>query len=66
MQTTQSAFSSMRGHVIDGQQVTAENGDILTIKNTIHGWDIYLKNAEIARCGHNAYAVEKFIVNYPR
>ena len=64
MRTSQNSFTALKGHVSDGCEVIANNGDLLTIKATMHGWDIYRNGVEISRAGHNAYNVEVFIANY--
>ena len=64
IRTTQQNFSAMHGHIADGTQIVMDNGDVLTMYATMHGWDIYRDGQEINRCGSSAHAVESFIFHY--
>jgi hypothetical protein len=40
MKTTQDGFHTMRGHVADGCEIAMANGDTLTLKAVINGWQL--------------------------
>ena len=48
--TTQDAFHPMRGHVADGVTVRMNNGDILTVRGTINGWQLIAQDGKA--CGN--------------
>lgn len=41
MQTTQDQFHPMMGHVADGCVIGMRNGEVLTLKSVINGWQLY-------------------------
>lgn len=69
MKTTQDNFHPMRGHVVDGCEITMRNGDICTIKASIHGWELLnpkglivgvpTKSAHVLACLVERYPLEE-------
>ena len=41
MRTTQQAFHAMRGHVADGTEISMTNGDLVTLRAVMDGWQLY-------------------------
>lgn len=41
MRTTQDEFHTMRGHVADGMEIAMRNGDVLTLRAVMRGWQLY-------------------------
>lgn len=66
MRTTQDAFSSMRGHVADGCEIVMRNGDVLTLKSVIQGWQLFDQNNRPFNAPTNsAHVVECIVVAHP-
>lgn len=40
MKTTQNQFHPMRGHVCDGCEVMMNNGDVVTVRAVMAGWQL--------------------------
>jgi hypothetical protein len=57
-------FTAMKGHVADGCQILAPNGERYTLKNTMKGWMVY-DAQNTPRSGNlpSALDVEFFVVN---
>ena len=63
--TSQQAFHPMRGHVEDGVQVKMDNGETLTIKASMRGWNIANERGEtITAMPCVAHEITAFIVGY--
>jgi len=66
MTTTQDQFHPMLGHVADGVEVLMNNGDIVTIKSCMKGWQLYVGDGRPFGVPTNsAYVVACLIYNYP-
>ena len=63
--TTQDAFHPMRGHVADGVTVKMRNGDIVTVKAVMNGWQLYVGERKHSIPTNSAHVVECLIYNYP-
>lgn len=63
--TTQNEFHSMRGHVADGVTVKMRNGDIVTIKAVMSGWQLMVGERRHSIPTPAAHVVECLIYNYP-
>ncbi len=65
--TTQAEFHPMRGHVFDGATVLCDNGDVLTIKAIMPGWQLVDQNGnQLWMPSHSAMAVEHCIARHGR
>lgn len=65
MTTTQKNFSPMRGHVFNGCKVACDNGDILTITNTLKGWKLTNKaGLQVGQCTHDSSLVTLYVIGY--
>lgn len=65
MRTTQDDFHSMRGHVADGVTVHMNNGDVVSIKAVMQGWQLYVGKTPHGVPAKSAHVVECLIYNYP-
>lgn len=65
MKTTQDAFHVMRGHVSDGCQVVMNNGDIVTIKSVMSGWQLFVNNKPHSVPTDSAHVVACLVYIYP-
>ena len=63
--TTQDAFHPMRGHVADGITVKMNNGDVVTIKAVMQGWQLYVGQRKHGVPTTSAHVVACLIYNYP-
>lgn len=63
--TTQDAFHSMRGHVADGVTVKMRNGDIVTIRAMMKGWQLMVGDIPHGATTNSAHVVDCLIYNYP-
>ena len=63
MRTSQNEFHPMRGHVIDGMEIVADNGDILHLSASMYGWVIHHPNGQSEPLPNAAY-VEHYVINY--
>lgn len=65
--TTQSEFHSMRGHVSQGCEVRMENGDLMIVKSTMNGWQLFDKDGRpFSTPTHSAHVLECIVFSYPR
>lgn len=63
VETTQTEFHPMRGHVIEGALVTMDNGDTLKLRATMNGWVLdgpSESSSELPTAAH----VERYILSY--
>lgn len=66
MKTTQKEFHSMRGHVSDGMQVIMDNGDIVTLKAVMQGWQLFTQDGKPHSIPTNsAHVIECLVYVYP-
>ena len=65
MQTTQQAFSAVRGHVTDGCTVIMHDGNTLEIKAVMAGWQILVNGQAWGNPIRAAAVVESVVVEYP-
>ena len=64
--TTQDAFHPFRGHVADGATVKMNNGDVLTIKSVINGWQLLDQHGRRHSIPtKSAHVVACLVYNYP-
>ena len=64
--TTQAAFHSMRGHVADGTQVQMRNGDLVTLRAVMDGWQLYDPQGRPHSVPtRSAHVVECLVYSYP-
>ena len=67
VKTTQDAFHSMKGHVAEGTEITMNNGDVLTIKAVLKGWQLIDQlGREVAAPTNSAHVVSCIIYDYPK
>jgi hypothetical protein len=65
MRTNQQEFHVMRGHLDEGTVIDCDNGDILTIEATMHGWKLVNQRGE--QHGEettDCYLVARYIYGY--
>ena len=62
--TTQQNFHPMKGDVYHGSRIQMENGDVLTLNDSMRGWTLYRDDEFVAGPFDGAYEVLHFIVNY--
>lgn len=67
MKTTQDAFHPMRGHVADGCEITMRNGDVLTLRATMQGWQLVDAQGRPywSRPTRSAHVVDCLVYVYP-
>ena len=64
--TTQDAFHSMRGHVTDGIQIEMRNGDLVTLRAVMNGWQLYdAQGRPHSVPTRSAHVVECLVYSYP-
>jgi len=64
--TTQDAFHSLRGHVADGVQIAMNNGDTLTVKAVMGGWQLVDQNGRLVDVPtDSAHVLECLVYAYP-
>lgn len=64
-QVKQDAFTSMQGHVADGTEVLMRNGDTVTVKAVMGGWQLYHGDRPHAPPTNSAYIIECLVYSYP-
>ena len=61
--TTADQFSAMRGHVANGASVLLRNGEVLTVRPTMHGWQLVdWDERPVSDRNLTAFGVECFVV----
>jgi hypothetical protein len=62
----QDEFHSMRGHVADGVEILMNNGDVVTLKAVIKGWQLFKDGTkQHAPPTSSAYVIECLVFSYP-
>ena len=65
MNATQQNFHPMRGHIADGNTILCDDGEVLTISNTIHGWKLTNKKGEqVGRPTHDGGQLTQYVIRY--
>ena len=65
MRTTQQAFHAMRGHVADGCEIQMDNGDLVTLKAVMGGWQMFVNGRPHSVPTDSAHVVECLVYVYP-
>ena len=66
VETTQAEFHPMRGHVAEGTQIQMRNGDVLTIKAVVKGWQLVDQEGRpFGHPTHSAHVIDCLIYNHP-
>lgn len=65
MKTTQDEFHPMRGHVEDGCIIHMRNGDDVTLKNTMRGWQLFIGDRPHAAPTTSAHVIACLVEVYP-
>lgn len=63
--TTQNEFHSMRGHVADGTTIKMNNGDVLTLRSVINGWQLFNGDKPHLVSTNSAHVIECAVFSYP-
>ncbi|QBJ04478.1 hypothetical protein HOV23_gp095 [Pseudomonas phage Lana] len=61
----QDEFHSMRGHIADGVEIQMNNGDTLTLKAVMQGWQLFHGDRQWAPPTNSAYVIECLVFSYP-
>lgn len=61
----QNEFHSMRGHVADGVEILMNNGDLVTVKAVMEGWQLFVGKRQWAPPTNSAYVIECLVFSYP-
>lgn len=57
---------ALRGHVCDGMEVAMNNGDVMTVKAVMSGWQLFdQKGRPYAVPTNSAVVLECVVVSYP-
>ena len=66
IKTTQDAFHSLMGHVANDAQIAMNNGDTLTVKAVMGGWQLVDQKGRIVDAPtDSAYVLECLVYAYP-
>ena len=61
---SQATFSAMFGDVFDGNQIAMDNGETLTLRATLTGWQLVNESGSTLETFSQGADVERFIVTY--
>lgn len=65
VRTTQQAFHSMRGHMVDGCEIQMDNGDLLVLKAVHGGWVLTRNGTPQDAPTNSAHVIECQVFSYP-
>lgn len=66
MRTSQDAFHSMRGHVADGVEIQMNNGELVTLRAVMAGWQLFDQTGRPHSAPtRSAHVVECLVFSYP-
>lgn len=66
MRTTQDEFHAMRGHVADGVAIDMRNGDVLTLRAVMLGWQLYDQDGRpFGLATNSAHVISCLVYSHP-
>lgn len=66
MKTTQDLFHPMRGHVDDGCVIKMRNGEEMTVRGTMNGWQlVHADGRHHSAPSHSAYDLARIVNDFP-